>query len=85
VEGDHLKWFENVLIEARKNKSIKHIIVQAHLPIIQPVRKVSCSGQFMDNGEESMFWKIMVKYNVDIYFAGEVHTNTVTKDTSSNL
>jgi len=85
VEGEHLIWFENVLIEANNDDSIKHIIVQAHLPIIQPVRKVSCSGQFMDYGEESNFWKTMVKYNVDIYFAGEVHSNTVTKDPDSNL
>jgi len=85
VEGDHLKWFENVLIEARKDNTVKHIIVQAHLPVLQPVRKVSCSGQFMDNGEVSEFWQTMVKYNVDVYLAGEVHTTTVTKDTSSNL
>jgi len=85
IEGDHLNWFESVLIEARKDESIKHIIVQAHLPIIQPVRKVSCSGQFMDLGEESTLWKTMVKYDVDVYLAGEVHTNTVTKDSASNL
>jgi len=85
IEGEHLNWFENVLIEARKDETIKHIIVQAHLPIIQPVRKVSCSGQFMDHGEESALWKTMVKYNVDVYLAGEVHTNTVTKDSISNL
>jgi len=85
VEGEHLNWFENVLIEARKDETIKHIIVQAHLPIIQPVRKVSCSGQFMDHGEESALWKVMVKYDVDVYLAGEVHTNTATKDSGSNL
>jgi len=81
----HLKWFESVLSEAKKDSTIKHIIVQAHLPIIQPVRKVSCSGQFMDYGEESEFWKTMVKYDVDIYLAGEVHTNTVTRDPESDL
>jgi len=87
VTGKHLEWFENVLQEARKDMSIKHIIVQSHIPIIQPVRKVSTSGQFMDNGEDSLFWKKMVQYKVDIYFAGEVHTNTATKarDRKSNL
>jgi len=87
VEGKHLEWFENILKEARIIDTIKHIMVQTHVPIIQPVRKTDCSGQFMDGGEESEFWKLMVKYNVDIYFAGEVHTNTVTKDPSpsSNL
>jgi len=85
VNGEHLRWFEKVLKEARKDSSIRHIIVQAHVPVIQPVREIASSGQFMDYGEKSAFWKIMVKYNVDIYLAGEVHANTVTKDPDSNL
>jgi len=85
VDGTHLAWFEQILKEARNNGSISHIIVQAHVPVIQPIRQVACSGQFMDYGEKSAFWKIMVKYNVDIYLAGEVHANTVTKDPDSNL
>ena len=87
VSGDHLDWFESVLVEARNDTSIKHIFVQAHLPIIQPVRKVSCSGQFMDGADQSQFWVIMDKYDVDIYFAGEVHSNTASKsnDPASNL
>lgn len=46
VTGLHLEWFEEVLIEARKDSSINHIIVQAHLPILQPVRTVHSSGMF---------------------------------------
>ncbi len=85
VDGDHLRWFEHVLSAARKDSTIKHIIVQAHVPILQPVRKIACSGQFFDMGEDSQFWKMMQKYSVDIYFAGEVHANTVRKDSSSNI
>jgi hypothetical protein len=85
VHGDHLVWFEDVLSQARLNESIKHIFVQAHVPIAQPVRKMSCSGQFFDKGTESPFWKVMQKYNVDAYFAGEVHANTATKDSESDL
>ena len=85
VTGRHLNWFELILREARKDKSIKHIFVQSHLPILQPVRKVVCSGQFMDFGEESEFWKLMKDYAVDVYFAGEVHANTATKSNDSNL
>lgn len=44
VTGDHLVWFESLLRAARSDGStIRHIFVQAHLPIIQPVRKVKCS------------------------------------------
>ena len=85
VEGEHLDWFEKVLVEARKDSTIKHILVQAHLPIHQPVRKVNCSGQFLDHAEGSEFWKMMQKYSVDIYFAGEVHINTASLDRDSNL
>jgi len=85
LDGEHLEWFINVLIEAKKDASIKFIIVQAHVPIIQPVRQVASSGQFMDYGEESDLWKAMADYGVDIYFGGDVHDNTVTKDPNSDL
>ncbi|WNC69178.1 LamG domain-containing protein [Thalassotalea nanhaiensis] len=85
VVGPHLQWLESVLSEARKDSSIKHIFVQSHLPVIYPVRKVSSSGMLIDNGIDNPFWQLMRKYNVDIYFAGEVHANTVTKDPESDL
>ena len=85
VTGEHLQWLESVLSEARKDESIKHLFVQAHLPVIYPVRKVNSSGMMMDDNIENPFWKLMRKYKVDIYFAGEVHANTVSKDPESNL
>ena len=77
VVGEHLSWFENLLKEAKNDSSIRHIFVQAHVPIIQPVRKIACSGQFFDLAENSMFWKLMREYGVDIYFAGECCSNFV--------
>ena len=85
VTGKHLAWLDRVLSEARKDSSIKHIFVQAHLPVLQPVRRVNSSGMLMDDEMESDFWKTLRKHKVDIYFAGEVHSNTVTKDPSSDL
>ncbi len=79
VSGRHLTWFEKILRYGRDNPDIDHMFVQAHLPIIQPVRKVECSGQFFDEAEESDFWNLMNKYGVDIYFAGDVHAITATK------
>jgi len=76
VKDSHLSWFRNIISEGNRSEDVNHIIVQAHLPIIQPVRKVSCSGQFFDDARESEFWKIMNDNDVDIYFAGEVHSNT---------
>ena len=85
VTGSHLAWFENVLKEANKDASIKHIFVQAHVPILQPVRKIDCSGQFLNEAKVSDFWKAMQTYGVDVYFAGEVHSNTASKDDSTDL
>jgi len=85
VDGAHLEWFRSVLGEARKDSSIQHIFVQSHTPAAYPVRKLKSSGMMLDHGEESSFWETMVEFEVDIYLAGEVHTNTVTKDKNSNL
>ena len=35
----------------------------------------------MDGAHKSDFWKIMNEYNVDIYFAGDVHSNTASVST----
>jgi len=85
ITGKHLQWLENVLSEARKNSDIDHIFVQSHLPVIYPVRKVNSSGMMMDDGINSSFWKTLRKHKVDIYFAGEVHANTVTQDQDSSM
>lgn len=85
VVDEHLQWLDEVLSEARKDVGIKHIFVQSHLPVIHPVRKVNSSGMLMDGGVENPFWKTLRKYKVDIYFAGEVHANTVTKDPGSDV
>ena len=85
VVGNHLQWFDNILASAQNIAHVKHILVQGHLPVLSPVRKIKSSGMMMENGTKSDFWKSMQKHNVDIYFAGEVHDNTVTVDSDSNL
>ena len=52
VVGKHLAWLDQVLSEAHKDASIKHIFVQSHLPGLQPVRRVNSSGMLMDNEME---------------------------------
>jgi hypothetical protein len=73
MSQEHLQWFENVLKEAKKDPEIKHIIVQAHTPVLSPVRGQRTSMLYCEDMEESAFWKVMQKYEVDLYFAGEVH------------
>ncbi len=85
ISGKHLEWFESVLSEAQHISSIKHIVVQSHLPIIYPVRKYASSGMMVDKNESEKILNLLRKYNVDLYLAGEVHMNTVTKDAESDL
>ena len=85
VVGEHLAWLDQVLSEAGKDSTIKHILVQSHLPVLQPVRRINSSGMLMDDEMESDFWKTLRRHEVDIFFAGEVHSNTVTKDPQSDL
>lgn len=85
VEGKHLQWFKDILRAASRIESIKHIIVQAHLPVLYPVRKYASSGMLMDDDRDSAFWEAMRDGGVDLYLAGEVHANTVTIDPQSDL
>ena len=86
VEGEHLLWLESVLREAKKiPEIIKHVFVQAHLPILWPIRRLSTNGTSMDGGSSNSLWKLMRQYQVDAYFCGDVHAHTVTKDPESNL
>mmetsp|Transcript_9756 Transcript_9756/g.18332 ORF Transcript_9756/g.18332 Transcript_9756/m.18332 type:complete len:962 (-) Transcript_9756:1208-4093(-) len=85
ITGEQLEWLDAVLSEARQLPEVKHIFVQAHTPVLHPVRKTRSSGQMLDQEERSDFWNILRKHSVDVYFSGEVHLNTVTKDTESNV
>lgn len=85
ITGKHFEWLESVLKEAQEIASIKHIVVQSHLPIIYPVRKYASSGMLVDDSESERILNLFRTYNVDLYLAGEVHMNTVTKDSKSDL
>ena len=85
IAGAHLEWFESVLREAQNLPSIKHIVVQSHLPAIYPVRKYASSGMMIDRDDSEKFLNVLRKYKVDLYLAGEVHMNTVTQDAKSDL
>ena len=85
ISGDHLEWLETMLSAARQNSSIKYIFIQTHLPILRPVRALRSSMLFFDNNVSSKLLNIFRKYKVDLYFAGEVHATTITKDSESDL
>lgn len=74
VEGRHLAWFRRVLAHGRAN--FDWIIVQAHTPILGPVRVAASSGLFLEKGPRSAMWRAMRDHDVDLYLAGEVHAVT---------
>lgn len=77
VTGKQLAWFEDVLSMHREY--VDHIIVMGHTPVLRPVRKFSSSGMVTEKGRDSDFWRMMSKYNVDMYICGEVHAVTCTQ------
>ncbi len=85
IEGEHLKWFKSILEEGQKQPDVNFIFVQGHFPVLFPVKRVKSSGIYMESDETSDFLSVMRDYGVNVYFAGEHHLNTVTKDDKSDL
>ena len=87
----HLGWIEAILTAADADTSIDHVILQGHAPILAGVRKQSSSGMMMRNREDSGLWQVMRNHShrhggkVRLYFGGEVHTTTATKDPASDI
>ena len=83
--GPHLQWFESVLQAARHEETVRYVFVQGHTPALPPVRAQSSSMMMADRFDRSNLWQAMRKHKVDLYFAGEVHATTVSKDPLSDL
>jgi len=74
VIGDQLEWFKKVLED---NKDAAFKIVQGHVGLWGKLNARSSSFLMLEDGKESEFYKVMKKYGVDAYFAGEFHDVTV--------
>jgi hypothetical protein len=85
LAGPHLAWFENVLAAARDDERVRYVFVQGHTPALPPVRAQSSSMMMADDFDRSNLWLAMRNHGVDLYFAGEVHATTVSKDPKSDL
>ena len=84
VDAGQLDWLDGVLSEGRRRGAT--IVVQGHTPIAGPVRQCDCSsGLMLQGGVKSRLWKMMVKRDVDFYFAGEVHASSARQETVGGL
>jgi len=71
-----LAWLDGVL----DNATAGTVMVQAHLPVLWPVRAEHSSRLHLEGGRSSPLWKMLVAHKVDLYLAGEVHTVTALKN-----
>jgi hypothetical protein len=76
VEAGQLEWLQDVLARARADRSVEHVIVQGHLPVLGPVRGQCSSMMSLHGGASSPFWQALEDYGVTLYLAGEVHDMT---------
>lgn len=79
LERGQLRWLDQVLGEARA-EGVAHIIVQGHLPVIDPGYAIGSSRLVLAGGASSAFWRTLQRYHVDLYLAGEFHTTSVITD-----
>lgn len=89
VDGEQLVWLDALLAAARNDPGIDHIIVQAHSPVLTPVRVRGSSELYLrdydnttnasnaDRGPATDFWQTLARHDVDFFFCGEVHDNTL--------
>lgn len=76
VDAPTLKWLQRVLAGARKQR-VPWVIVQGHTPVLNPARVRYSSNLRYTGGARSPLWRTMVKGGVDLYFAGEVHDQSL--------
>lgn len=73
-----LRWFVRTLAAARR-RGTRWIIVQGHLPVLEPVDADHSSNLRYHGGTSSPFWRAMRTYGVDLYLCGEVHATTASR------
>jgi hypothetical protein len=74
VIGEQLAWMEKVL---EQNKDAIFKIVQGHVGLWGEIKSRSSSKLMHVNGKNSDFYKLMARYGVDLYLAGEFHDVTI--------
>lgn len=72
-----LDWLGRTLKRARA-RGVDWVLVQGHVPVLGPVRSTMSSWPKVSfrKGRESRFWRLLARYDVDVYLAGEVHATT---------
>ncbi len=72
VDPQQLRWLRGVLAQAKAD-GVRWTIVESHVPIAGPVRSRASSALTYRGGTHSRLWKLMDRFDVDLYLSGEVH------------
>ncbi len=75
VDRRQMTWLRDVLRRAQRD-DVQWVVVQAHVPIIYPVRTRASSRLHYPGGTNSQLWKVFKRFGVDLYLTGEVHDTT---------
>ncbi|MBS41836.1 MAG: hypothetical protein CMH83_01420 [Nocardioides sp.] len=80
LDPQQRRWFAQVLRRADRD-GVRWIVVQGHVPVVWPVPSRGSSDLHVPGGTRSKMWRLMKKYGVDLYLAGEVHdASTAVRD-----
>ncbi|WP_170286017.1 metallophosphoesterase family protein [Nocardioides rubriscoriae] len=80
LDPQQLRWLTQVLAKAQRDQ-VTWTIVESHVPIVFPVRHRASSALHYEGGTRSALWKVLRRYDVDLYLSGEVHdTQLVARD-----
>lgn len=77
IGWSQLDWIGREIDAARKAKPGCWVIVQAHTPVIMPVRFFHSSNLPYYGGTKSPFWSLLKQKKVDLLLHGEMHDMTV--------
>ena len=76
IGSAQLRWIKSEIAAARSAKPLCWVIVQAHTPVISPVRFFHSSNISYRRGKQSALWALLKDLEADLLLHGEVHDMT---------
>jgi hypothetical protein len=70
-----LRWLRDEIRRAKRRGHV--VVVQGHIPVMQPTRWLASGRLRVPEGRDSAFYRVLEREGVDMYLCGEVHDSTV--------
>lgn len=75
VFDGQLEWLRRTIRTAKRQGRV--VVVQGHVPILQPYRSLRSGGLRVPQGRDSPLFKVLKAEGADFWFCGEVHDTSV--------